>query len=266
MTVQREEDGRAGVPAHAASAAPMTKEEWCARIIRVFSENGMAELIDAGRAERLYDFCTFLLTENEKYNLTAIRDPGEAILRHFADSVAASGLIPRGAQVLDVGCGGGFPSVPLAVCRPDLTVTALDATAKKVRFVEQAAARIGAVNLTARVGRAEELARDPALRERFDAVTARAVAELRVLAELCLPFVRVGGVFVALKGSRAAEEEAAASAAVQTLGGRDEGIRSLILKEQGREPLSHAALCIRKVRSSPQAYPRAYAQIRKKPL
>ena len=236
-------------------------------LIRVFSENGLVTLLTEERADALTAFAVRLVETNEKFNLTAIKTPEEIILKHFADSAALVPRLPETGRVLDVGCGAGFPSVVLAILRPALSVTALDATEKKVGFVRDAAAALGLSNLTATVGRAETLAAPGSpYRESFDVVTARAVAALPTLAELCLPFVSVGGVFLAMKGQAAEREAEEASRAIPMLGGKLREIRTDVLSGGGAEPIRHAVLTIDKIRKTPAEYPRSYARMLKKPL
>lgn len=236
-------------------------------LTRVFALNGLEPLLSGDKADRLTAFAVRLAAENEKYNLTALTTPGDMILRHFADCAALIPHLPETGKALDVGCGAGFPSLVLAILRPTLSVTALDATEKKVRFVSGCAAELGLTNVKTLLGRAETLAAPASpCREAFDCVTARAVARLPILSELCLPFVSVGGTFLAMKGPLAERESEEASRAIPMLGGRVAGIFSRELRDGAGEPLRHAAVVIGKIRSTPPEYPRAYARILKKPL
>jgi len=219
-------------------------------------------------------YASILLRENAKYNLTAITDPEEIRQKHFADSLAllddpsprqrlnGEGALPPGASLLDVGPGGGFPGVPLKIARPDISLTLLEATGKKAEFLRALARELG---LEADVvhARAEEAAHDPAYRERFDAVTARAVAALPLLCELCLPFVKVGGAFVAYKGpaDKAREEIDAARNAVKLLGADLECVHSGTTVYGGR-----TRIILRKISQTPARYPRNHGAIIKKPL
>lgn len=201
-----------------------------------------------------------LLAFNAVTNITAITDTEEIIRRHYADCLQIASLIPQNARLLDVGCGGGFPTLPLAIARPDLQITALDSTAKKLTFVSQCAREMG-LSVTPLAGRAEELGRDAAYREGFDVVTARAVAALPVLSEWCLPFVRVGGLFLAMKGSAGLEELKEAQNAISTLGGA--------LKEAKKEEIggiSRYNLLIEKKQPTPGRFPRSNGAIKKNPL
>ena len=231
----------------------------------VLAANGINTPLTDQQTRQFYDLTERLLTTNRTMNLTAIRDEAGVMLHHFADSLTLLPCLPASGTVLDVGCGGGFPSLPLAVCRPDLFFTGLDSTEKKVRYVGQAATALGLINYRALAGRAEELAHG-SLRERFDTVTARAVADLPVLTELCLPFLAAGGTFLAMKGSRGEAELAAAESAVEKLGGRVAAVHHLSLRTPDGAEEKRLIIEIKKVRPTPAAYPRPFAKIQKKPL
>ena len=211
-------------------------------------------------------YLEILLRENAKHNLTAITDPEEIRQKHFADSLAllegAPCPVPPGAFLLDVGSGGGFPGVPLKIARPDISLTLLEATRKKADFLKLLLEELGLEGEVVNA-RAEDAARDPAYRGRFDVVTARAVAALPVLCELCLPFVKPGGAFIALKGQseKAQEELHAARAAIKTLGGEVERVQSetTIYGERTR-------IILRKISRTPAEYPRNYGAMLKKAL
>ena len=164
-----------------------------------------------------------------------------------------------------MGCGAGFPSVPLAIVRPDLRILAVDSTAKRVNYVAGVADLLGLNNLSTAVMRAEDGGKSAEYREKFDYATARAVAEMRVLCELTLPFVKVGGQLVAMKGKNAEFELTSAKKAIATLGGRDAKVEMITVKGNG-ESLTHPLIVIDKKERTPAAYPRVFAQISKKPL
>lgn len=211
-----------------------------------------------------------MLEVNAHMNLTTITDPKEILLRHYVDSLHVARYLPSGASVLDLGCGAGFPSLPLALARPDLSFTCLDSTEKKVRYVADTAAALGLRpdRLCTVCGRAEELCAPGApRREAFDVVVSRAVARLSVLCELSLPFLRVGGSLIALKGSQAEQELTEAARGISFLGGAPgELIPAPLFPVDGAPTEHHALILIKKCAHTPKNYPRKYAQILKKPL
>ncbi|MEE0970199.1 MAG: 16S rRNA (guanine(527)-N(7))-methyltransferase RsmG [Clostridia bacterium] len=247
------------------------KEDFYSKAGKIFEENGLSEYLCDEILEKFYLLTEIMLETNKKMNITAITDIPAVIARHYADSLLMLKVgIERGARICDIGCGGGFPSFPIAIARPDLFVTGIDSTAKKVAYVNDTAKRLGLKNLSAISGRAEELASASGeMRESFDVVTARAVASLPVLSELCLPFVKVGGLFVALKAKTGEEELDAAKEGIKKLGGRIEGSEKLILRDETLEKEGGAErllVTVRKIAPTTEKYPRAFGQIKKKPL
>ena len=218
------------------------------------------------QADKLFRLTEIMLETNRHMNLTAITDESAVILKHYADSLTVSTRIPNGASVIDIGCGAGFPTLPLAIFRPDLRVTAVDSTAKRVEYVRRTAESLSLVNVTAIAARAEELAKKDEYRERFDFVTARAVASLPMLAELCLPFVRVGGAMIAMKASRAEEEREAAKNAIVLCGGDLPMCSPVALVSEDGTSEPRVLIEIAKKRATPAKYPRHFSQISKKPL
>ena len=214
--------------------------------------------LDPALSEPLEAFSRMLLERNRVMNLTAITEPRDVAALHLLDSLE---LIPlaglTGETVVDVGTGAGFPGVPLAVALPEAKVTLLDSLGKRVDFLREACGRLGLENTVCVHARAEEFDN----RERFDAAVSRAVAALPVLAELCLPLVRVGGRFLAMKSSH--EDLEAASAAIKTLGGRLSWTRDYVIP--GTDG-THRLVCVDKVSPTPKKYPRRFAQIKKQPL
>jgi 16S rRNA (guanine527-N7)-methyltransferase len=177
--------------------------------------------LSAVALERLENYRDILLEANKRFNLTRITDPAEFEQRVLIESIALVTLIPEGAStLLDVGSGGGIPGLPVAIARPDLNVALLDSTAKKVNFLSTACEALGLDNVIALNGRAEEVARDPAHRDHYDVVTARAVARLVTLAELTLPLVAPGGIVILPKGEDVTGELAEARYAIGMLRGR----------------------------------------------
>ncbi|MBO4980009.1 MAG: 16S rRNA (guanine(527)-N(7))-methyltransferase RsmG [Clostridia bacterium] len=240
----------------------MQNDEFIQLCEKCFADNGLEAFCEPKTLDLLYKMTENMLSVNAVTNLTAITEPREIVLKHLADSLSAARYIPEGASVLDVGCGGGFPTLPLAIARPDLTVTGLDSTAKKTRYVAESAALLGLDNLKTLTGRAEELAHEPQYRESFDVCIARAVASLPILTELCLPFVKKGGKMVAMKAKL---DESEQTRAPQMLGATAfERHEFELIGEQQSE--TRLILIAEKQKPTAAAYPRAYAQIKKKPL
>ena len=244
---------------------PINKQDFEGELSRIFKMNGLGALLDKKRSELFFLLTERMLTENEKYNLTAITEPKKIILNHYADCALLAARLPRGAKIIDVGCGAGFPTIPLAIVREDISVLAMDSTAKRINYVAETCERLGIQNVKAVAMRAEDAARLPEYRESFDFATARAVAEMRILCELCMPFVKVGGAMLAMKGKNAEFELAGAKKAISLLGGELKNCESVTLKG-GDEDFTHPIIEIKKKAKTPAAYPRAYAQISKKPL
>ena len=249
------------------------KSEFFSKVKSIFTENSLESYLEDEILEKFHYLTEIMLETNEKMNITAITDIEAVIARHYADSLLMlSASIEKNSKVCDVGCGGGFPSFPIAIARPDLTIIGIDSTAKKVSYVNETAKKIGLSNLSAISGRAEELCGTDSelkLRESFDVVCARAVASLPVLSELCLPFVRLGGRFIALKSRTADDELKAAKSGIAKLGGKIEKTEKMVLKDKTLSESTDAErtlITIRKIGETPKKYPRAYAQINKKPL
>lgn len=218
--------------------------------------------LDETALSRFDRYAEMLVETNRQFNLTAIKEPAEIAVKHFADSLSllAALEIPEGAALLDIGTGAGFPGVPLLIARPDLKITMVDSTGKKLNFVREV---LSDLNLNAAVihGRAEELGRGE-LRESFDVVTSRAVAALNVLCEYCLPFVKVQGTFAAMKGAKGSEELALCRTAIPTLGGKYGTTKAFTLSDGAERNI----ILIQKISQTPPKYPRVSAQIAKKAL
>ena len=246
-------------------ATEIKANEFISELTRVFVTNGLGAMLSEAKARKLLMLTERLITENEKYNLTAITEPSKIILNHYADCAALAARLPKGARIADIGCGAGFPSLPIAILREDVTVVGIDSTAKRIGYVNESARLLELGNITAVAMRAEDGAKLAEYRERFDVVTARAVAEMRVLAELCLGYVRVGGRMMAMKGKNAEFELSSAKRAIAILGGRGTTVEEIRLKGD-EEELTHPLIIIEKRERTPDAYPRPYAKIAKKPL
>lgn len=219
------------------------------------------------QAEALQRFYALLIEGNQRANLTRITDEREAVVKHFLDSLSvlrAFSDADRAAPLrfIDVGAGAGFPGIPLMILAGAWSGTQLEATRKKVDFMSEAIASLG-LSGRALHGRAEELAQTPEHREQYDLVFARAVAELNVLCELCLPFLKVGGRFVAMKGSGADDEVSRAGKALHVLGGRIQEIVKFSLPEGFGD---RALVVVEKTTPTPKAYPRRAGQPASKPL
>ena len=212
-----------------------------------------------GRFRRYYE----LLTEwNKVMNLTAISGEEDTARLHFLDCAALAGLTElKGRRVIDVGTGAGFPGLVLKILCPETELVLLDSLEKRVRFLKTVCAELGFDDVLCLHGRAEEA--PPQLRESFDLACSRAVARLNLLAELCLPFVKTGGLFAAMKGPDAAEELREAEKGLRLLGGEIERVAEYPVP--GTE-LRHNAVLIRKVSETPKKYPRKWAQMKKNPL
>lgn len=219
--------------------------------------------IENDKIKQFEKLAELLVEQNKTMNLTAITDPDGIAVKHFADSISVlnAAKFDEKARVLDVGTGAGFPGIPLLIMRPNLDLTMLDSTAKKLKYVANTVEELG---LTANVlhTRAEEAGQSKEYRETFDIVCSRAVAALNVLCEYCLPFVKVGGVFVAMKAAKAQEEIEGAKAAIKLLGGQIVDEKSFTLSDGGERNL----IIIKKISHVPPKYPRVSAQIAKKPL
>lgn len=211
-------------------------------------------------AERLDAYAALLAEWNEKINLTAITDAAGIEDKHFIDSLLLAACPELRGRAADVGTGAGFPGVVAKLYKPELRLTLMEPTGKRVDFLKCACARLG-INAEFAKERAEEAARK-AWREQFDAVTARAVAALPALAEYCLPLVRVGGAFLAMKGANAGEEIEAARGAVAKLGGKYEESRAFVLPDGSARTI----VVYRKISQTPPVYPRNGGKIAKAPL
>ena len=242
----------------------MTKEEFILECRRIFELNSLP--CSEKEAELLYILTDRMLEVNKNLNLTAIKEEKAVILKHYVDSATISRYIPQESKMIDVGCGAGFPSLPLAIFRPDISILALDGTAKRINYVAETAKMLGLSNVTAIAARAEELAHEPDYREGFDIVTARAVAGLPVLCELCLPFCKIDGTMISMKAQQAQEELQAAKNCISLCGGELQNVISCDLVSDSAEIDGRKLIFLKKIKKTPQLYPRHYSKISKKPL
>ncbi|MDD3393541.1 MAG: 16S rRNA (guanine(527)-N(7))-methyltransferase RsmG [Clostridia bacterium] len=216
-------------------------------------------------ADQFMVYMSVMLEWNKKMNLTSITEEREVVLKHFADSLS---LVPyltisENTKIIDVGTGAGFPGLPVKIACPQVSVTLLDSVQKKIGFLEEAISAMGLGEIACVHSRAEDGGQNPLFREQFDYCVSRAVANLTVLSEYCLPFVKVGGALAALKGPDAIGEIAEAEGALAKLGGK---VREIIDVTIPFTELSHKLVFIEKVSSTPKEYPRKAGKISKNPL
>ncbi len=215
-------------------------------------------------SKKLEIYASLLRQWNEKINLTAILDDEGIAVKHFLDCLVVCKFanFKDGQKIIDVGTGAGFPGLVIAASNPNLQVTLLDSTGKKLKAVQDIAEKMGVTNIEILHSRAEEAGQNKMYREKYDFATARAVAELRVLSEYTLPFVKKGGSFISLKGAAALEEIDGATTALKTLGGKIEETYEFSLPNGDKRALIN----VKKISQIPPKYPRVSAQIAKKPL
>lgn len=220
----------------------------------------LAEAGLAGEYQPFARYCQLLQEWNQRMNLTAITDDQGVAEKHFLDSLLPLTLweLPRGARLIDVGTGAGFPAVPIKLLRPDIQITLLDSLQKRLTFLEAVCSQLG-IQAELLHARAEDAGRDPARRERYDVATSRAVAGMDLLAEYCLPLVRPGGVLLALKGSGGAAEARAGAAMVERCGGTLRAVKEYALPSGDRRTL----VVVEKTAPTPKRYPRTPAQLAK---
>lgn len=221
---------------------------------------GLGLELEDGRCDQLCAFGEAVIRQNEVMNLTAITDPAQVARLHLLDSLTVlTALNLKGKRVIDVGCGAGFPGVPLKIACPEMKLTLLDSLGKRMTWLREAALPELGVEAECLTARAEEAV--ASRRESYDVATSRAVARLNVLLELTAPYVKVGGWVVAMKGSAAAEELEEAKNAVSKLGLRLERTADFPL-----EGTQHTLILLQKVRPTPAQYPRKFAKIKQSPL
>ena len=197
-------------------------------------------------------------------NLTALTEPEDVALKHFCDSILLLKYaeIPEGSSLIDVGTGAGFPSVPVKIVRPDIKLCLLDSLNKRLTFLTEVVNELNLTDVKIVHSRAEDGAKKAELREKFDFATSRAVAQLNVLSEYCLPYVKVGGAFIAMKGKYSEEEISNAKSAIKLLGGKTVKVDTYNLADTSERTIIN----INKLSSTDKKYPRTSAKIKSKPL
>lgn len=215
------------------------------------------------KAEQFFRYMNLLREWNEKMNLTAITEPNDIILKHFVDSVTILDYIKKGANVIDVGTGAGFPGVPLAILREDIQITLVDSLKKRVNFLNEVTNTLGLTQVESIHARAEELAQSEDYRERYDIVTSRAVANMSTLLEYMIPFCKIDGVCICMKGSNVEEELKKSEKAARILGGRLEKREEFFLSNQENK---RNIILVRKITYTPKQYPRKQGKPAKEPI
>ena len=241
----------------------MENKYFIQKLNSAFQQNNLADLIDEDKGEKLFKLYQILVETNKSFNLTAITDENDVILKHFVDCACVTRHIPQGSSIIDVGCGAGFPSLPIAILREDVHITSLDSTAKKIGFIKSTAETIDIKNISPIAARAEEFACKA--RESFDVAVSRAGARLNILDELCIPFVKKGGLFIAMKAPRGEEEFSEAKSGIFKLGCQLKSKETLELRFEDLE-ISREIYVFSKTSATPNQYPRNFSQISKKPL
>lgn len=233
----------------------MSKEDF----IKLLENKGI--VLNNKQIKQFESYYKILVDWNEKMNLTAITDEEGVYLKHFYDSVTiAFDFKFNNQSIVDVGAGAGFPSIPLKIIYPDLKITIVDSLTKRITFLNHLFKELALTDCKAINARAEDYAKDN--REKCDIVMARAVARLNILDELCLPLVKVGGYFLALKGLKADEELQEAKRGIDILGGSVEEIIDFTLTNNDHR----SNIIIKKVKTTPNKFPRMFAKIKKQPL
>lgn len=235
-------------------------------IIKTLKENigAMKTSLTNSQLNKLADFNEFLQMENRKYNLTAINNPEEVAIRHFLDSLylAEAESFQKASKIIDIGSGAGFPGMPLAIAYPQKKFLLVDSLKKRIEFINKAVDILDLTNVRATHQRAEAMAKEKKHRESYDFVTARAVASMNILVEYCLPFVRLGGFFVAMKFGESDEELSNSMNAIEILGGKVVNAMEYSLKNDKEFKLIE----IEKIKETPIKYPRRPGMASKRPL
>ncbi|GCD09434.1 16S rRNA (guanine(527)-N(7))-methyltransferase RsmG [Clostridium tagluense] len=202
---------------------------------------------------------------NEKVNLTAIKEDEEIVKKHFIDSIKVFKFkeLKSAKNIIDIGTGGGFPGIPMKIIKPEINIVLLDSLNKRINFLNEVIKELQLKNIKAIHGRAEDFAQEAQYREKFDVAVSRAVANLTVLSEFCIPYVKVGGYFVAMKGPAVEEEIKSSKNAIRMLGGHIEHIEKVQIEDSD---FNHNLVIIRKIAQTHKKYPRKAGMVTKNPL
>lgn len=219
--------------------------------------------ISKEQKEKLYNFMKILIERNKQFNLTAITAEKEVILKHFIDSIIIEKYIKAEDSVIDIGTGAGFPGIPLKIIKEENKFILLDSLNKRVNFIEEIIQMLELKNINAIHSRAEDAGQNEKYRESFDIATSRAVSRMNVLIEYMLPFVKVGGKCICLKGPNIEEELNESKKAIEMLGGKIEEAKEIILPESD---LARSIVIIKKIKETPKKYPRKAGMPNNKPL
>ena len=220
-------------------------------------------VLSENQVKKFYEYMLLLLEWNERINLTSITDEKNIVLKHFVDSITICKYIPKNAKLLDVGTGAGFPGIPVKIVRDDVEVVLLDSLNKRILFLDDVIDKLDMKNIQAVHGRAEEFGRNKDFRQSFDVVTSRAVANMAVLSEYLIPFSKLGGKCVIMKGSDFEEELNNSKKAIKVLGGKINSVDEFVLPASD---MKRTIVVVDKVGDTPKQYPRKAGTPAKKPI
>ena len=245
----------------------MYKEKYDEKTVDEFVSNlkKIGVTLSERQIEQFLCYYEMLVETNKKFNLTAITEFEDVLNKHFIDSLCAAGQkdFIKAKSLIDVGTGAGFPGIPIKIAFPEKEVFLLDSLGKRVKFLNEVIDELGLENISAAHGRAEDFATKPEYREKYDLCVSRAVARLSTLSEYCLPFIKVGGEFIAYKSEKAKEEIEEGLNAIKILGGKlDEIIEMELPAKMGYRSFA----CIKKIKNTPKKYPRKAGTPTKEPL